>query len=214
MMLVLVVPHASAGWSALKSVGLEELAPAFTAAGVQTDADFALLTDTDLVSLGLNLVQRRRLQRHLGGSVEEVGFANRASGSVADLRTFGSAGKAVTLAAGENELYNHTCGSAVCILGHMWFGGAWAKYDLQRLRVYVDGEAVPSIDGQLYLLHGIGFGDDAAPWSSGDLLGKSGSPSGVFNTLQIPFATTLRVTMQSYDNWTTPSAIRVNKLNN
>lgn len=217
--LLLALPHAYAGPRALNLVGLEALAPAFEAAGAETDADLALLTDADLAALGLNLVQRRKLQRHLElqrhqGVVEEASFARRdlAPGSVAGLRTFGSAGKAVTLAAGENELYNHTCSSSsgLCILGHMWFGGGlpqrtWPNYALQRLRVYVDGEAAPSIDAQLYLLHGIGFGDDTAPWSSGDLVGKTGSPSGTFNTLQIPFARTLRVTMQSYANQSTPS---------
>ena len=63
----------------------------------------------------------------------------------------------------------------------MWFGGSWGKYDITRLRVYVDGEAVPSIDGQMFLMHGIGFADDAAPWSSGHLFGKTGQPSGIFN---------------------------------
>ena len=63
--LLLALPHAYAGPRALNLVGLEALAPAFEAAGAETDADLALLTDADLAALGLNLVQRRKLQRHL-----------------------------------------------------------------------------------------------------------------------------------------------------
>ena len=125
--------------------------------------------------------------------------------------TFGSAGKAITLGPGETELFTHECSSAmtndesVCILRHMWFGGSWARYDITRLRVYVDSEASPSIDGQMDLLHGIGFADDAAPWSSGSLFGKTGSPSGIFNTFKIPFAKSIRVTAQAYTNASSPS---------
>jgi hypothetical protein len=186
----------------LARVGLTEFESAFTAAGVDQTSDIVLLTDADLAGLGLNLVQRRRLQQHLGHD------ASMTASSVDGLRTFGSAGKAITLQPGENLLYNHTCEKGLCVLGHMWFGGAWSHYDMQRLRVYIDGEATASIDGQLFLLHGVGFADDAAPWSSGDLFGKTGSPSGTFNTFQIPFAQSIRVTMQCYDTVASPSTTR------
>ena len=69
-----------AGLMSLERVGLDEqFAPAFAAAGVSTEADLALLTDDDLVSLGLSLVQRRRLQRRLGNSIEEVPVSKRDS---------------------------------------------------------------------------------------------------------------------------------------
>ncbi|MGA2501708.1 MAG: hypothetical protein ABSH20_28545, partial [Tepidisphaeraceae bacterium] len=60
-------------------------------------------------------------------------------------------------------------------LTHMWFGGDWPGYDRTRLRIYVDGEEQPSIDMELGLGHGVGFGETAAPWGS-EKLGKTGHP--------------------------------------
>ena len=125
--------------------------------------------------------------------------------------TFGSAGKGITLGPGEKDLFTHSCsssvanGASICILRHMWFGGSWARYDITRLRVYIDGDSIASIDGQMDLLHGIGFADNAAPWSSGSLFGKTGSPSGIFNTFKIPFAKSIRVSAQAYTNSSSPA---------
>ena len=80
-------------------------------------------------------------------------------------------------------------------LTHMWFGGDWPAYEKTRLRVYVDGETRPSIDMEMGLGHGYGFGDGAAPWGT-EKMGKTGHPSGVYNTYKIPFGTSIRVTAQ------------------
>jgi hypothetical protein len=48
---------------------------------------------------------------------------------------------------------------------------------------------------ELGLGHGCGFGDDAAPWG-GTKLGKTGHPSGLYNTYKIPFGRMIRVTAQ------------------
>jgi hypothetical protein len=77
----------------------------------------------------------------------------------------------------------------------MWFGGDWPGYERTRIRIYVDGERKPSIDMQLGLGHGVGFGDDAAPWGSSKL-GKTGHPSGFYNTYRIPYGNGIRVTAQ------------------
>jgi hypothetical protein len=77
----------------------------------------------------------------------------------------------------------------------MWFGGDWPGYDRTRIRFYVDGETKPSIDMELFLGHGIGWGDPSAPWGSARL-GKSGHPSGLYNTYRIPFGKSIRVTGQ------------------
>ncbi len=42
---------------------------------------------------------------------------------------------------------------------------------------------------------GIGFQDDAAPWGIARM-GKTGSPSGIYNTYRIPFGKSVRVTVQ------------------
>lgn len=72
------------------------------------------------------------------------------------LRTFTSTGKEEQpfLEAAEAQLVLQT-GSGY--LGHMWFGGAFKDYKRLRIRVYADGETVPSIDLELGLAVGVGF---------------------------------------------------------
>ena len=77
----------------------------------------------------------------------------------------------------------------------MWFGGDWPGYEKTRIRVYVDGERTPSIDMEMGLGHGVGFGEAAAPWGAARL-GKTGHPSGVYNAYRIPFGSGVRVTAQ------------------
>ena len=105
---------------------------------------------------------------------------------------FGTAGKEKTvLKAGvEAELFRHTGSGA---LTHMWFGGDFEDYGLTRIRVYVDGEQRPSIDMELMMGHGIGFQDPGAPWGV-ERIGKTGQPSGIYNTYRIPFGKSVRVT--------------------
>ena len=113
--------------------------------------------------------------------------------SVAELKTFGTAGKEGLLYPDrEVVLFQHE--GAGC-LTHMWFGGDWPGYDRTRIRFYVDGETKPSIDMELFLGHGIGWGDPSAPWGS-ERLGKTGHPSGLYNTYRIPFGKSIRVTGQ------------------
>lgn len=109
-------------------------------------------------------------------------------------RTFGTAGKEQTvLKPGvEAELFRHTGRG---FLTHMWFGGDFRNYGLTRIRVYVDGERQASIDMELMMGHGIGFQDEAAPWGI-ERIGKTGQPSGIYNTYRIPFGTGVRVTAQ------------------
>lgn len=80
-------------------------------------------------------------------------------------------------------------------LTHMWFGGDWPGYHETVLRVYVDGEESPSIAMELGLGHGVGFGEKTAPWGS-EKMGKTGHPSGIYNTYPIPFGHGIRVTAQ------------------
>lgn len=113
---------------------------------------------------------------------------------VATLKTFCVSGKELNVLNGhrEAEILRH---EGKGCLTHMWFGGDWPGYERTRLRVYVDGEREPSIDMELGLGHGCGFGDATAPWGS-EKLGKTGHPSGLFNTYKIPFGKGVRVTAQ------------------
>ncbi len=115
--------------------------------------------------------------------------------SLADLKSIGTMGKAQRVLAGgrEAELYRYQ--GRGCIT-HMWFGGDWPGYDKTRIRFYIDGEEKPSIDMELFMGHGIGFGDPAAPWGN-ERLGKTGHPSGLYNTYKIPFGKSIRITAQN-----------------
>ena len=113
---------------------------------------------------------------------------------VRGLKTFGTSGKEIRNLGGgkEAELFRHA--GAGC-LTHMWFGGDWHGYERTRIRIYVDGETTASIDMELGLGHGIGFGDAAAPWGVARM-GKTGHPSGIYDTFRIPFGKSVRVTAQ------------------
>lgn len=113
---------------------------------------------------------------------------------VDNLKTFSTIGKELRVLNGydEAELLLHD--GRGC-LTHMWFGGDWPGYDQTVLRIYVDGEQQPSIEMDLGLGHGVGFSDDAAPWGS-EKMGKTGHPSGLYNTFKIPFGKSIRVTAQ------------------
>ena len=103
----------------------------------------------------------------------------------------------------ELTVFEHSCataaGSSVCVMQHMWAGGCWPGYKDSRIRYYVDGEPSASVDFPLGLGHGSSMLEDVAqqPWSAGSLFGWTGLPSkgGVFNTYQIPFARSIRVTV-------------------
>lgn len=115
-----------------------------------------------------------------------------AAEDLAALKVFSSIAKESRALDGrrEAELLRH---EGKGCLTHMWFGGDWPGYEKTRIRVYVDGEATASIDMEMGLGHGYGFGEAAAPWGA-DRLGKTGHPSGVYNTYRIPFGKGVRVT--------------------
>ena len=110
------------------------------------------------------------------------------------LNTFSTAGKGEPVLNGYKEVTLLDHKGKGC-LTHMWFGGEWPGYEKTRLRVYVDGEATPSIDMELGMGHGVGFADQEAPWGS-SRMGKTGNDGGLYNTYRIPYGTRVRVTAQ------------------
>lgn len=113
---------------------------------------------------------------------------------VSKLKTFGTMGKEVKPLSADKEAELFRYDGKGC-LTHMWFGGAFKGVAQTRIRVYVDDEPTPSIDMELYLGHGIGFGDDFAPWGIARI-GKAGAPNSVYNTYRIPFGRNVRITGQ------------------
>jgi len=113
---------------------------------------------------------------------------------ISTIKTFGTMGKQVKVLGGGKEAELFAYKGKGC-LTHMWFGGSFKGYERTRIRVYVDAERQASIDMELFLGHGIGFGDAHAPWGTGRI-GKTGHPSGLYNTYRIPFGTSVRITAQ------------------
>ena len=120
-------------------------------------------------------------------------------GSAEQMKTFGTMGKAVyPFTEGsktEAALFTH---QGKGCLTHMWFGGNWENWERMHIRIYVDGEKTASIDFEMFLGHGIGYKDDFGPWGT-KRIGKTGQPSGIYNTYRIPFGRSIRVTAQLHE---------------
>ena len=114
--------------------------------------------------------------------------------SIDELKTFGTMGKEMRVLKKdrETELFNYL--GKGC-LTHMWFGGSFKNVEYTDIRIYVDGEEKASIDMELFLGHGIGFGDNHAPWGT-ERMGNIGGNSGIYNTYKIPFGKSIRITAQ------------------
>ena len=110
------------------------------------------------------------------------------------VKTFGTVGKEqrVLQPGVEAELFRY---SGKGCLTHMWSGGNYKNYGLTRSRIYLDDEKRASIDMEMMMGHGIGFQDEGAPWGI-ERIGKTGQPSGIYNTYRIPFGRNVRVTAQ------------------
>jgi len=113
---------------------------------------------------------------------------------ISSLKTFGTMGKELKILKkeSESELFSYT--GKGCIT-HMWFGGNFKGYEDTKIRIYIDGEKDAFIDMELFLGHGIGFKDTLAPWGT-ERMGKTGEPSGIYNTYRIPFHKSIRITGQ------------------
>ena len=110
------------------------------------------------------------------------------------VKTFSTAQKQVNILSAEKETVIFERKGPGCIT-HMWFGGNWPHFNQTRVRFYVDGQAVPSIDMEYGLGHGIGFDDTAAPWGVRQM-GMTGHVGGLYNTFRIPFGKAIRITSQ------------------
>jgi hypothetical protein len=101
----------------------------------------------------------------------------------------------------EITVFQHACRAATgCKLKHLWTGGTWPGYHNSRVRYYVDGEQVASVDFPIGLGAGSSMLEDVSqpPFSAGDLFGWTGrrAKGGVWNTYQVPFSTSVRVTVE------------------
>lgn len=114
--------------------------------------------------------------------------------SIDALKTFGTMGKETQVLKKDQETELFSYEGRGC-LTHMWFGGSFKNVEYTNIRIYVDGEDKASIEMELFLGHGIGFGDNYAPWGT-ERMGNIGGNSGIYNTYKIPFGERIRITAQ------------------
>jgi hypothetical protein len=138
--------------------------------------------------------QRTRIPHRLAILILGMTMPALLAAELENLSPIGTMGKGQRVLKGgvEAVLFEHL--GAGC-LTHFWFGGNFKGVEDTRIRYYVDGEAVPSIDMDLYMGHGIGFNDNDAPWATKHM-GKVGKRNGIYNNYRIPFGKSIRVTAQ------------------
>lgn len=129
-------------------------------------------------------------------------------------KIFGSAIKNGPLPAGvELTTFEHNCTTPPCVVTQLHvpsiYPGNGCPFDWENgiFRAYVDGEATPSVEVTLLELASVGHlaaQDASAPQDGSpfghDLFGKNAKTGGVYSTMRIPFASTLRTTMQGYSD--------------
>ena len=129
------------------------------------------------------------------------------------MQTFGGALKSFPAAANKEQLlYNFSKApaagqSAPHVITEQWFslfGSAKHRYDPNtdaRIRIYVDGEAVPGLDFQLFFAHTVGIqncvnetcSDTRVPWASSEVQHMAHAGA-LKNRYRVPFGTSVRIT--------------------
>ena len=109
----------------------------------------------------------------------------------------------------ELTTFEHKCGTPPCAITQLHFpsiyptGSCPWNWENGRFRVYVDGEANPSIDVALHEIALIGHlgavGNTAADGSpfGNALFGKTAASGAVYTTVRIPFSQSVRTTQQA-----------------
>ena len=138
-----------------------------------------------------------------------VGLCTAATPVNPNMKTFGHSIKAGQLLPAGNEIttFEHSCGSPPCAITQLHCPTAGpVGWELAVIRVYVDGESTPSINVTLLEMANVGrFVPDgqgrsgtspAEPWGVG-LFGHTAQHGGVYSTMRIPFASSVRTTIES-----------------
>jgi len=112
-----------------------------------------------------------------------------------DLESFSTMGKqSEILNSGKEELLYTK--EVKGLLHHMWFGGSFEGIENTLIRIYADGEEKASIEMRL----SEGFANayhSQNHYQSSAIIGKTGRKGGVYNTFQIPFGKSIRITAQN-----------------
>ena len=104
----------------------------------------------------------------------------------------------------EFELFSYTVqGDSGAVLTQFQYYGTGdpleeSGFNDTRIRYYVDGESVASVDYLLYLAHGMGAQGRPlhAAWGTRRWGSSIGDRPSVYNTIRVPFTTSIRITAQ------------------
>lgn len=101
----------------------------------------------------------------------------------------------------EITTFEHNCTTAPCVVTQMHCPTAGPNlWDAATLKIYIDGETEPSIAISMLELANLGnFAhgtEDKGPWGTA-LLGHTAANGGVYSTVRIPFAKSIRSTITS-----------------
>lgn len=150
------------------------------------------LTDATVLSAGTGLVLSTN-----GNSLQLSATGGSLIASNNNLIPFTSVGKqvgALTLTNGVGVEYTVLSQSGAGCLTHMYFSGDGVS--AMRIRVYVDGAAIPSIDMANDLGTGYAFsGYSPSPTYSPPGNSQMGQYGGIYNNYHIPFGNGIRVTV-------------------
>ena len=100
----------------------------------------------------------------------------------------------------EKTLYEHDTGEPG-VITEQWFTGSTMNQDT-RIRIYIDSEMEASLDFNLFLAHGLGFSESVEraniPWGTRRI--AHAADGGIYNTIDIPFNKSFRVTATTTDS--------------
>lgn len=114
-----------------------------------------------------------------------------------DMKSFSHAQKNGHCIAGQEIAIFQRNESVPGVVTEQWFTGENCFNNASLIRYYIDGDVAPSIEGYLYMMHGIGFYNltAATPWGT-KWIGHLAAGGGLYNTMRVPYQKNILVTLQ------------------
>jgi len=124
----------------------------------------------------------------------EESNAHQVKGPADEVETIGTALSQGQVTAEEKTLFAMSdCRDRSCAMTHLWTTSS-AEADTIRIRYYIDGESVPSIDMLSSMMAAVSpGGDNDAPWATRDM-GHEANTGAWMNNFLIPFSKSIKIT--------------------
>jgi len=113
------------------------------------------------------------------------------------MKSFSHAKKAGYCYAGnEYPLFEYKNGPGV--ITEQWYTSGPCFDTRTIIRYYIDGDTTPTIEGNLFMMHGIGFYNKTLPAWGTKWIGHTAQDGSLYNTFRIPFQKSIRISYSSY----------------